>query len=400
MDRYRQFFCPYEAHNHVIRNQRPRLFITRSGTPLKIGSFIPEIAGDRQVDDRGMGLRTYCLPFYSTKPMPKLYVKEYTKSLSGKHVFIACREGILRDHFSDIIADIKFLNRQGILTTLFHNISNRFSNQKHFREIANRLPETRVVKVLPDINFYHHVLEYKGPVFKIIFLERKYLVDQNGLKINAITTQRVRQSIDRYGDLIGNVNFKAILEMICQKIDHGSLDRVHILPAGRYTVKHELFSIEGSGTLIANNYEESLEKISGEHEAQIVAGILSMYKREQFLKPRSLQYILDRASYFYVSKIDGIIVGCVERLDIDAETVELGALAISARFRNQRVGNFTINAFVDRMTRKGYRRFISFTNNPQLQKLYRGLGFKKQKTALYRTRQEQSPGVAMFIKEI
>ena len=332
--------------------------------------------------------------------MPKLYVEEYTKSLSGKHVFIACREGILRDHFSEIIADIKFLNRQGVFTTLFHNISNRFSNQKHFRELASRLPETRVVKVSPGVSFYNHVLEYQDPVFKIIFLERKYLVDQKGVKINAITTQRIRQSIGGYGDLIGNVNFRSILEMICQKIDHASIDRVHILPAGRHTIKHELFSIEGSGTLIANNYEESLIKVSSEVEAQIVVGILSMYKRERFLKPRNLQYILNSMSRFYVSKIDGIIVGCVERLDIDAETVELGALAISARFRNQRVGNFTINAFVHRMTRKGYKRFISFTNNPLLQRLYRGLGFKKQKTTLYQSRQEQSPGVAMFIKEI
>ncbi len=156
--------------------------------------------------------------------------------------------------------------------------------------------------------------------------------------INAITTQRIRQSTGGYGDLIGNVNFRSILEMICQKIDHTSIDRVHILPAGRHTIKHELFSIEGSGTLIANNYEESLIKVSSEVEAQIVASILSMYKRERFLKPRNLQYILNNMSRFYVSKIDGIIVGCVERLDIDAETVELGALAISARFRNQRVG--------------------------------------------------------------
>ncbi len=332
--------------------------------------------------------------------MPKLYVDEYTKSLSGKHVFVACREGILRDHFSDIIADIKFLNRQGVFTTLFHNISNRFSNQRHFREITERLPETRVVKVLPGVNFYDHVLEYQDPVFKIIFLERKYLIDQKGLKINAITTQRVRQSIGSYGDLIGNVNFKSIIEIICQKIDQGSVDRVHILPAGRHTIQHELFSIEGSGTLIANNYEEKLVKISSEHEAQIVAGILSMYKRERFLKPRKLQYVMNNMHRFYVSKIDGIIVGCVEQLDIDAETVELGALAISAKFRSQRVGNFTVNAFVGRMTRKGYKRFVSFTNNPRLQKLYRGLGFEKRKTPLYQTRQEQSPGVAMFIKEI
>ena len=332
--------------------------------------------------------------------MPKLYVEEYTKSLSGKHVFIACREGILRDHFSDIIADIKFLNRQSVFTTLFHNISNRFSNQKHFREIANRLPETRVVKIRPEINFYNHVLEYQTSVFKIIFLERKYLVDRKGLKINAITTQRVRQSIGGYGDLIGNVNFKSILEMICQKIDQGSIDRVHILPAGRHTIKHELFSIEGSGTLIANNYEETFAKTASEHEARIVSGILSMYKREKFLKPRTLQYILNSMSCFYVSKIDGIIVGCVERLDIDDETVELGALAISARFRNQRVGKFIVNAFVQRMAGKGYKRFISLTKNPQLQKLYRDLGFEKPKTPLYPARQEQSPGVVMFIKEI
>jgi len=332
--------------------------------------------------------------------MPKLYVEEYTKSLSGKHVFIACREGILRDHFSDIIADIKFLNRQSVFTTLFHNISNRFSNQKHFRELASRLPETRVVKVSPEVSFYNHVLEYQDPVFKIIFLERKYLVNQKGVKINAITTQRIRQSIGGYGDLIGNVNFRSILEMICQKIDQASIDRVHILPAGRHTIKHELFSIEGSGTLIANNYEESLAKLSNEVEAQIVVGILGMYKRERFLKPRNLQYILNSMSRFYVSKIDGIIVGCVERLDIDAETLELGALAISARFRNQRVGKFIVNAFVRRMTGKGYKRFISLTNNPQLQKLYRGLGFEKPKTPLFPARQEQSPGVAMFVKEI
>ena len=135
-----------------------------------------------------------------------------------------------------------------------------------------------------------------------------------------------------------------------------------------------------------------LVKVSSEYEAQMVAGILSMYKRERFLKPRNLQYILNKMSRFYVSKIDGIIVGCVERLDIDAETVELGALAISARFRNQRVGNFTINAFVDRMTRKGYKRFISFTNNPQLQKLYRGLGFEKRKTTLYQSPPGTIPG--------
>ena len=31
--------------------------------------------------------------------MPQLYIEEYTRTLSGRMVCIACREGILRDHF-------------------------------------------------------------------------------------------------------------------------------------------------------------------------------------------------------------------------------------------------------------------------------------------------------------
>ncbi len=332
--------------------------------------------------------------------MPKLYVDEYSKYLSGKPVYIACREGILRDHFADILADIKFLNRQGVITHLFHNISNRFSNQKHFREIAERLPETKVIKILPERNFYQHVLANRDPVYKILFLERKYLVNREGSKINAITTQRIRQSIGGYGDLIGNLNFKSVLEMICQKIDQGNIDRVHILPAGRHTIKHELFSIEGSGTLIANNFQEDLAILANPYEAKMVAGILNMYKREKYLKPRNQQYIWENRSRFYVCKIDGIIVGCVEKKLIDAKTVELGALAISTKFRSQRVGKFTVNAFIERMTRKGYTRFVSLTNNPRLQKLYRSLGFSKIKELLFEERQQESPGVAMFLKEL
>ena len=62
--------------------------------------------------------------------MPKLYLKEYARALAGRQVFIACREGILRDHFQDIITDIKFLARHGARTTLLHNMPNRFANQK------------------------------------------------------------------------------------------------------------------------------------------------------------------------------------------------------------------------------------------------------------------------------
>ena len=155
--------------------------------------------------------------------MPQLYIDEYTRSLSGRTVCIACREGILRDHMASVIADLKLLNRLKIGTIFYHNMANRFANQKYFRLLAQRLPATRIIRVSSDIDFYGYVLDHEENVSKLIFLERKPLIDQNNQKINAVTTLGVRQSINTWGDLIANTNFKGVLERICTKIDAGSL---------------------------------------------------------------------------------------------------------------------------------------------------------------------------------
>ncbi|MDD2388122.1 MAG: GNAT family N-acetyltransferase [Desulfobacterales bacterium] len=332
--------------------------------------------------------------------MAKFYIEAYGSALSGKTVFIACREGVLRDHFNAIITDIKFLNRYGIRTTLFHNMSNRFANQKHFRHLASRLPDTTIIRVNSDTDFYDVVLDYPENASKLIFLERKYLIDHENQRINSLTTEATRNKINTYGDLIANINFKNVLERICLKIDEGSYDRVHILAAGKCVIKRELFTIEGSGTLIANNFTETFSQVSTDDEVNIVFGILDMYRIEGFLKPRSREYVSENRGNFFVTRIDDIIVGSVEKKIIDPETVELGALAISTKFRNQRVGVYTVAAFFSEMAAKGYRRFVSLTNNPKLETLYNTFGFVQQSLPRYQHRQEQSPGVKMFYKQI
>jgi len=104
--------------------------------------------------------------------MPRLYIEEYTHSLEGKSVCIACREGILRDNLNAVIADLKLLNRQKIKTALYHNIANRFANQKYFRLLADRLSETRIVRVPPDVDFYAYVLDHEENVHKLIWSAR------------------------------------------------------------------------------------------------------------------------------------------------------------------------------------------------------------------------------------
>lgn len=330
--------------------------------------------------------------------MPKLYLKEYAQALAGREVFIACREGILRDHVQEIISDIKFLARYGALTALFHNLPNRFANQKLVTRLARRLPTTAIVRVPPEIDFYNAVLNHQESMFKVIFLERRYLIDHQGNKINAITTGRVRESLADFGDLVANVNFKGAMDCICRKIEAGQCDRVHILAAGKNAIKHELFTVEGAGTLIANNFQEAFRQVQTDEEVAIVHRILEMYRRSGFLKPRSKAYLNKNRHRFYVTAIDGIVVGCVEQIVIDAQTVEMGALAISTRFRNQRVGVHTVKSFMASMKAQGYTRFISLTNNPRLEALYNQLGFVQESRPEYRHRQAQSPDVKMFCK--
>ncbi len=328
--------------------------------------------------------------------MPKLYLKEYATALAGREVFIACREGILRDHFQETIADVKFLARHGARTTLLHNLPNRFANQKLTRTLEQRLPSTDIVRINPELDFYDAVLSHRETMFKVIFLERHFLIDRQGHKINAVTTGRARETLETFDERIANVNFKGAMARICQKIEAGRCDRVHILPAGKNTIKHELFTVEGSGTLIANNFAESFRQVESDDDVDIVHRILSMYRRSGYLRPRSKAYIREHRHRFFVTAIDGIVVGCVEQKIVDETTVELGALAISTRFRNQRVGVYTVRAFMALMETRGFENFISLTNNPRLAALYRQLGFVQESPPRYRDRQIQSPGVKMF----
>ncbi|MFW2364945.1 MAG: GNAT family N-acetyltransferase [Desulforhopalus sp.] len=332
--------------------------------------------------------------------MVQLYLKEYLKNLVGKRVCIACREGILRDHFSEIITDIKFLARHGIKTTFFHNLPNRVANQKLVDQMEKRLSITDLQRVDPEENFYEGVLNHPDIRDKLIFLERRYLIDTRGSKINALTTQRVRESRLEFGESIGNQNFKAVMTRLCETIEAGNCERIHILPAGKNSIKHELFTVEGSGTMLADNFTEEFHQVQSDDEVTLVHRILTFYKRSGYLKPRSKEYLSRNRHRFFVTVIDGIAVGCLEQKIIDEDTVELGALAISTRFRNQRVGVFTVNAFRDMMASQGYSHIISLTKNPRLQELYGKLGFIRESRKEHQQRQDESPGVPMYYLNI
>jgi amino-acid N-acetyltransferase len=336
--------------------------------------------------------------------MPKLYIQEYKKELIGTRILIACREGILRENIKNILSDIKFMDRQGIKTILLHNLANRFANRKYFSLLQEKLPNTQICRIPVEAgeDFYNYALNFSPHINKIVFIERKYLTDEKGRKLNALTTRNVlklikEKKIIAYGDLIANANFKAIIEKICIKIENRNIDRIHIVPARKSCLKHELFSLEGTGTLIANNFVETLEGINSDDEVRMVENILKPYISKGLIRSRSREYISVLRKNFYIAKIDGIPVGCIEKIPLSEGTAELGALAVATRYRNHQVGFFLIKSFVELVKKEGYHRVVSLTKNPRLKNIYCSVGFEEKTPDDLQNRKAKSPNVPMFV---
>ena len=336
--------------------------------------------------------------------MPKLFIEEYKKTLAGANIVVACREGILREFIFQILGDIKFLERQNIRTTLLHNIPNRSANRKYFRLFGDKLPNTRIgrIPVERGDDFYDYVLNATLGADKILFVERKYLTDENGRKLNSLTTRNALRLMEgkkimAYGDLVANANFRSILEKICAKIETREVGRIHIVPAKKHCLKHELFSLEGVGTLIANNFAETLETVVSDDEVRIVQDLLRPYIKNGLIKPRSREHISAMRNNFHMAKIDGIPVGCVETIVLDSVSAELGALAVATRYRNQQVGFFLIQSFVEMAKKHGFKRVVSLTRNRKLRGIYLSVGFEQKTPGDLLFRQEKSPGVPMFV---
>ena len=196
---------------------------------------------------------------------------------------------------------------------------------------------------------------------------------------------------------MANANFKSILEKICAKIETRTVDRIHIVPAKKHCLRHELFSLEGVGTLIANNFAESLETVESDDEVLIVQDILRPYIKKGLIKPRTREHISAMRKNFHMAKIDGIPVGCVETIVLDSVSAELGALAVATRYRNQQVGFFLIRSFVGMAKTQGFKRVVSLTRNRKLKGIYLSVGFEEKTPDDLRFRQEKSPGVPMFV---
>lgn len=331
----------------------------------------------------------------------KLFIEEYTRAHAWKDVVIAAREWILRDNIDNIIKDIRFLVRKGVHVLLVHNIPDNLWNRSFISaKIPDLWADFSIMRIPKSSDFYAQVLAVSGDVYKIIFLERQPLTSQkDGRRINTFSTNQFRSGWEEVWDIdfgVENTNYRNALETICQSIESGHVSRVHILPADvKSTIKSELFSLDGTWTLIWNDFSNPEILPSEEEHIWIIHWILQWNIQKGFLKERDKEYIESNRGNFFIATIDGIPVWCVEVKKVNDQTLELWALSVTHSFLSFKIWLALINFVESHAMREG-KNLISLTNNEKLQSIYLKRWYRLASRGKYKNRRVQSPWVQVF----
>ena len=134
-------------------------------------------------------------------------------------------------------------------------------------------------------------------------------------------------------------------------------------------------------------------------DAKEILKLLKSHKWSKYLKQRTFNHIYANIKDFIIVRIKGILVWNIELINIDNETIELGAFAISKDLDydiKNKVWEILIMFALQSSVIKG-KKLISLTNNSKLQSWYLKYWLIESDVSDFSERKNQSPGVSLFI---
>jgi hypothetical protein len=157
----------------------------------------------------------------------QLFIDEYSRFHQGKSMIFAIQESqYLEDHKADIVEDLNMLVKMKVSITLVHTIPpENISLQQYF---LGSVPGIHIIRAPKDHDFCEEALQHAAGKDKLIYLTREALIDCDGKRINAISTQKVHEkcfpteanTAPSYCDAlkIQSTHVRNCLEMICKKV--------------------------------------------------------------------------------------------------------------------------------------------------------------------------------------
>ena len=205
----------------------------------------------------------------------------------------------------------------------------------------------------------------------IVFIDDEGLLDEDGSLIRELSA---RQASERLNDNTVTGHDAALLKAACDACVKG-VRRAHIISyAEDGALLEELFTRDGSGTLVSgDNYEQIRQA-----RVEDIGGILELIQpleEQGVLVRRSREMLETEIDRFVVAERDGTIVGCAALYNYPDEGAgELSCFAVDPSYRRAGRGD-DILAMVEKLARsQGIRKLFVLTT--QTEHWFRERGFE------------------------
>lgn len=165
---------------------------------------------------------------------------------------------------------------------------------------------------------------------KLIFLGEEAKVNDNG----RLLYEMIPNEVDRFlqnRDLNEDINY--FLYCASQACRQG-IHRTHIISyAKNGALLEELFTRDGSGTLISHDPYEEIRRASVDDVVGLIE-LLSPLEEQDILISRSRERLEQEIDNYSVIERDGMILGCAALYPLDKHSAEIAGVAVHPEYRN------------------------------------------------------------------
>lgn len=232
---------------------------------------------------------------------------------------------------------------------------------------------------------------------KLIFFGNDNCIKEKGELVKEVVTSAIPELINHGLNPLQEVQLTAAAQAVnggvqrCQLIDH----------AQDGALLTELFTLEGSGTLVSQHHQEQLRGARMDD----VMGILELLiplEEKGILVRRSRKVLETEIDRFRVLVKDGMVLGCAALYPFDNGMGELACVAIHPEYRSGKRGDRLLNTLISEAKNQGIKELFVLTTRTSL--WFEERGFKaaniddlpQQKKELYNYQRNSK----VFIKSL
>jgi amino-acid N-acetyltransferase len=196
----------------------------------------------------------------------------------------------------------------------------------------------------------------------IMFVPGQGVLDSDGSLINSLSPAGARQYLDEYGES-GDPQQSAINAALAAAVNASeeNVHRIHLINHQQDgALLQELFTREGTGTLISDDSLEQLRQAAAEDVGAILE-LIKPLEQSGILVQRSRELLETEVSNFKVVAWEGMLIACAALYPMENTSGEIACIAIHPDYQKQGLGQRLLSNLEQEARKQGLARVFILT---------------------------------------